>query len=606
MPDQYVQLEYELLYSKLHTEMHVYDELGRKVSSYTLGENTRGVEILDTRKLVGGLYIVEIARRETDFLQQNNRTALMRLFCLAIISLLWAWNIQAQSTIAYTVDSDLNTQETLRSETSVFDIYPLEDGGFFLGGRFNTTFTNPTSPFSKGIAMINDAGGVHPDWEDGIVSFAREIMLHEGSYLFATGETLLKLTQNGISWYFFDGDNWGDYYLFGEWGSGFVNPYNVRWTWDIFILEDQSVLIGGAIATDTIQPSLFRHLMRLLPDGSHDTDFPIVEAMPQGLFTHISKIERAADGSWYVSGRFEGINGHISPHIAKLNADFSVDTDFVSPFVYESWCCGLHTELKLLDSQDRLWFGGEQIRLESNPNDTLHLVRLLSDGTVDPTFASGKIDSRNWGFSFEKPPFINGVVERDHGDFFIHGSFSHYNDSEQLCISVLDDEGIIQENYFNGLGATINYFDPDDPTNVSRPNAHALEILDDGSLMIGGAFSDFMGVERYSMVKLNQGTVSTRDQNRLEGKIKVYPNPARDRVTVQLVTSAHFESAQWPGGSGRIESLRITDLSGRTVASFPWNGDNASYDVSHLAKGVYVVQIMDSDTVIGLEKLVIH
>jgi hypothetical protein len=52
--DQYVQLEYELLFTKSHTEMHVYDELGRKVSSYTLGENTRGVEILDTRKLVGG------------------------------------------------------------------------------------------------------------------------------------------------------------------------------------------------------------------------------------------------------------------------------------------------------------------------------------------------------------------------------------------------------------------------------------------------------------------------------------------------------------------------------------------------------------------------
>jgi hypothetical protein len=62
MPDQYVQLEYELLYSKLHTEMHVYDKLGRKVSSYTLGTNTRGVEILDTRKLVGGLYIVEIVQ----------------------------------------------------------------------------------------------------------------------------------------------------------------------------------------------------------------------------------------------------------------------------------------------------------------------------------------------------------------------------------------------------------------------------------------------------------------------------------------------------------------------------------------------------------------
>jgi hypothetical protein len=37
-------------------------KLGRKVSSYTIGTNTQGVEILDTRKLVSGLYIVEIVQ----------------------------------------------------------------------------------------------------------------------------------------------------------------------------------------------------------------------------------------------------------------------------------------------------------------------------------------------------------------------------------------------------------------------------------------------------------------------------------------------------------------------------------------------------------------
>jgi hypothetical protein len=60
--DQYVQLEYELLFSKQNTVMNIYDQLGRKVSSYTIGTNTQGVEILDTRKLVAGLYIVEIVQ----------------------------------------------------------------------------------------------------------------------------------------------------------------------------------------------------------------------------------------------------------------------------------------------------------------------------------------------------------------------------------------------------------------------------------------------------------------------------------------------------------------------------------------------------------------
>jgi hypothetical protein len=516
---------------------------------------------------------------------------------LTLLMVLCLWNLHGQSTVTYTVDQDFSTAQTLRSKTSVFDIYPLEDGGFFLGGGFQLIFTNPDSPFNSGLAMIQSSGLVHEDWDNGGgVSFAREIFDHQGGYLFATGETLIKSTYTGESWYLTFGEAWGDYYLLGEWGSGFDNPYEVRWTQDIFILEDQSVLIGGAIATDTMQPSLFRHLMRLLPDGSHDDTFPIVEAMPQGLNTHISKIERASDGSWYVSGRFQGINGHISPHIAHLTADFEVDTDFVSPFYYESICCGLHTELKLLDSQDRLWFGGGRVRLESNLADTLQLVRLLPDGLLDSSFEMGKADSRIWNFGTEQPPWINGVFERENGDFFIYGTFSHYNDTPQHCISSLDDEGIIQQNYFNGEGATINYYDPDDETDVARPSIHALELLEDGSLLVGGSFSDFMGVERYSMVKLNQGTVGTSDRDRLEGKVKVYPNPARDRVTVQLVTER--------SRSNRIESLRIVDLSGRSVASYPWA--NGTFDVSGLAAGMYLLQVVGDHSVLGIERLVIE
>jgi len=60
--DQYIQLEYELLFSKRNTVMNIYDQLGRKVSTYTIGTNTQGVEILDTRKLVAGLYIVDVVQ----------------------------------------------------------------------------------------------------------------------------------------------------------------------------------------------------------------------------------------------------------------------------------------------------------------------------------------------------------------------------------------------------------------------------------------------------------------------------------------------------------------------------------------------------------------
>jgi hypothetical protein len=121
-----------------------------------------------------------------------------------------------------------------------------------------------------------------------------------------------------------------------------------------------------------------------------------------------------------------------------------------------------------------------------------------------------------------------------------------------------------------------------------------MEILDDGSILFGGSFSDFMGVERYSMVKLNQGTVSTQERDGLEGKMKIYPNPARDRITVHLTK---------PLG-GNIEALQILDLSGRTVASYAWG--NAIFDVSQIAMGMYLLTAIGSDgAAFAVERLVI-
>ena len=130
------------------------------------------------------------------------------------------------------------------------------------------------------------------------------------------------------------------------------------------------------------------------------------------------------------------------------------------------------------------------------------------------------------------------------------------------------------------------------------PRVMAAPKAPDGGLLIGGRFTHYQGQPYLNLIKLiPDSTVGTTERD-FPVQMKIYPNPATDRVTIQQDTER--------SRSDQIESIRITDLSGRMVASFPWNGDNASYDVSHLAKGVYVVQIMDSDTVIGLEKLVIH
>jgi len=517
---------------------------------------------------------------------------------LTLTMVLWLWHLHGQSTTAYVVDQDFSTGTMLSGIGSVSDIYPLEDGGFFLGGTFNTmSGGDENSPFTQGLGMVTANGSLHPDWDGVGVSWAIKLHEHQGGYIFPTGGTLPKIEYNGESWYQTQGDFWGDYFLFGEWGSGWDNPYNVAWTWDVFIQEDESVLIGGAIATDTLQPSLFRHLMRLLPDGSHDDTFPIIEAMPQDFNSYISKIEKASDGSWYVSGWFEGINGHYSPHIAHLTEDFEVDTDFVSPLLYAPNFNTTHAQMRYLDSQDRIWVSGVRVFLEENPTDTLSLLRLLPNGELDPSLEPRrvKLDHPVSWDNNPRPWIINIEENQSHpGHYFLVGGFNYYDDTLSNCIVVVDDQGHIQENYFQGDGATVNQYHLENPDQFNIPAIIAIEQLPDGSLMLGGGFSEFMGVERYHLVKLNQGTVGTRDQSRLKERIKVYPNPARDRITVHLTK---------PLG-GNIEALQILDLSGRTVESYAWS--NGVFDVTDLVSGMYLLTVVGRDGApIGLERLVI-
>jgi hypothetical protein len=100
---------------------------------------------------------------------------------LCSLLLIWTLAAHGQSTVTYTVDEDFSTAQTLRSQTSVFDIYPMVDGGFFLGGGFNMMFTNPDSPFIQGLAMVTESGSVHPDWGGDNQSFVVNCMFMTGA-----------------------------------------------------------------------------------------------------------------------------------------------------------------------------------------------------------------------------------------------------------------------------------------------------------------------------------------------------------------------------------------------------------------------------------------
>ncbi|MFT5891223.1 MAG: hypothetical protein ACI9Y7_001324 [Dokdonia sp.] len=75
-------------------------------------------------------------------------------------------------------------------------------------------------------------------------------------------------------------------------------------------------------------------------------------------------------------------------------------------------------------------------------------------------------------------------------------------------------------------------------------------------------------------------TILGLEENRLE-EIKIYPNPSKDLLYVQIPTNID------------VLEINIRNIQGKTVLQ-PFKRDSNQIDVSHLASGVYFITVSTS------------
>jgi hypothetical protein len=487
-------------------------------------------------------------------------------------------NLSAQLP-TYTIDNSFNSGELFKSAKSVKDFHFLEDGRILVGGGYSNDQVS-------GLAMIFDDG----EWDDSFYTFegssVLEIIALEDGYVYPSIYGFNKVFLDGIPYSQVHQDFWSDYFE-----GGTNNPYNLQRAWDIYKQENGDLIIAGAIGTDTLQPGILRGLARIHADGTHDPTFPEIDIMPNIPGAAIRKIHKAPDGSWYVSGGFNGLNGHETNHVAKLTPDFQVDTDFVSPFMYDG-PASYNEDIMLVDSQSRIWVSGHDMRLLENPLDTIQIIRLMPDGSVDENFIPRKLENNYPDFWVPSPShaFCARELQSHPGNYFIYGSFSHFEYTNQPAITVVNDAGIIQEHFFQDMGATINEFVEGDTPRM--PRIDVVEELDNGDLLIGGGFTEFMGQEIYSLVKLNPGFLSTEQKDN-EEHFELYPNPAKDFLNVTF-SSIGFMNAQ------------ILDARGKLMHSIKLDNSPQSIDITGFNSGMYFMILQNTFMKYSAQKFVIR
>src|SRR5665213_2064509 len=138
--------------------------------------------------------------------------------------------------------------------------------------------------------------------------------------------------------------------------------------------DGRTIIAGSFISFDS---NPYNRIVRLLSDGYQDTSF--LAAPNSGANDSIDALALQDDGKIIVGGNFTAFNGYNRYHVARLNANGSVDTTFDPALGADGtvWAVLPRADGKVFIAGDFTHFNGTNVS---------YVARLNADGSLDRTF----------------------------------------------------------------------------------------------------------------------------------------------------------------------------------------------------------------------------
>jgi|GEM_PF-1164951 len=291
----------------------------------------------------------------------------------------------------------------------------------------------------------------------------------------------------------------------------------------IAIQPDGKIVIGGNFSTlqpaGAGSPTLRFCAARLNPNGSIDPDFdPHISGENPAIVTSIAL---PPGGKVLIGGYFDSLQPHADGptftrhHLARLNADGSVDPDFADYHIagYVG-AVALQADGKILVGGD---FSGIQDPGAANPSLREKLARINADGSLDLLYNPNPNSE------------VYSIAVLTNGKVLIGGRF----------VMVGLGNNITPANYLACLGAD-GRPDPDFLDVNADSSVRSVAVQPDGQVLIGGAFSS-----------LAPGNISSPTTRNLFARLENRPGS-------QILTVVDATKIQWQRTGAGPESSAVS------------------------------------------------
>jgi uncharacterized delta-60 repeat protein len=260
-------------------------------------------------------------------------------------------------------------------------------------------------------------------------------------------------------------------------GTGFNTNADV-----VNIQSDGKIIVVGIFLTYNGVSK--NRIIRLSSTGAIDPTFNI----GTGFNSNPKTIEIGTNGQILLGGVFTTYNGITANQIIRLNVDGSIDATFSSGSGTGTVSTGIFRSTKI-QPDGKILVGGFFTSYDgtiTNP-----IIRLNSDGTLDPTFITGS--------GFNTSNAVEDIEIQIDGKILVVGFFSSYNGNTANQIARLNTNGTIDATFYSGSGFD-NYV------------KHII-IQPDGKILAVGGFTSYNNSSRNRVTRLfNCGNIIIQNQ----------------------------------------------------------------------------------------------